>query len=46
MTPLAMQVWDNPAGEALKAQIPTGRFALPEEIAVLSPGRQRCSEDD
>ena len=36
MTPLAMQVWDNPAGEALKAQIPTGRFALPEEIAAVA----------
>jgi NAD(P)-dependent dehydrogenase (short-subunit alcohol dehydrogenase family) len=36
MTPLAMQVWDNPAGEALKSQIPTGRFALPEEIAAVA----------
>ena len=45
MTPLAMQVWDNPAGEALKAQIPTGRFApLPEEIAAVAvfwPAMQR-----
>ena len=36
MTPLAMQVWDNLAGEALKAQIPTGRFALAEEIAAVA----------
>jgi NAD(P)-dependent dehydrogenase (short-subunit alcohol dehydrogenase family) len=36
MTPLAKQVWDNPEGEALKAQIPTGRFALPEEIAAVA----------
>ena len=46
MTPLAMQVWDNPAGEALKAQIPTGRFALPEEIAAALSSGRRCSEDD
>jgi D-threitol dehydrogenase (NAD+) len=36
MTPLAKQVWDNPEGEALKAQIPTGRFALPEEVAAVA----------
>jgi NAD(P)-dependent dehydrogenase (short-subunit alcohol dehydrogenase family) len=36
MTPLAKEVWDNPEGEALKAQIPTGRFALPEEIAAVA----------
>jgi NAD(P)-dependent dehydrogenase (short-subunit alcohol dehydrogenase family) len=36
MTPLAKKVWDNPEGEALKAQIPTGRFALPEEIAAVA----------
>jgi D-threitol dehydrogenase (NAD+) len=36
LTPLAREVWDNPAGDALKAQIPTGRFALPEEIAAAA----------
>jgi D-threitol dehydrogenase (NAD+) len=36
MTPLAKEVWDNPEGEALKAQIPTKRFALPEEIAAAA----------
>jgi NAD(P)-dependent dehydrogenase (short-subunit alcohol dehydrogenase family) len=36
MTPLARQLWDNPEGEALKAQIPTQRFAEPEEIAAVA----------
>ena len=36
MTPLAMELWDSPEGEALKAQIPTQRFALPEEIAAAA----------
>ena len=36
MTALAKQVWDNPEGEALKAQIPTQRFAEPEEIAAVA----------
>jgi D-threitol dehydrogenase (NAD+) len=36
LTPLGRKAWDNPAGEALKAQIPTGRFALPEEIAAAA----------
>lgn len=36
MTPLAKELWDNPEGEALKAQIPTGRFAQPEEIAAVA----------
>jgi D-threitol dehydrogenase (NAD+) len=36
MTPLAKQLWDNPEGEALKAQIPTGRFAEPDEIAAVA----------
>ena len=36
MTPLAKELWDNPEGEALKAQIPTGRFAEPEEIAAVA----------
>jgi D-threitol dehydrogenase (NAD+) len=36
MTPLAKELWDNPDGEALKAQIPTQRFAEPEEIAAVA----------
>jgi D-threitol dehydrogenase (NAD+) len=36
MTPLAKELWDNPEGEALKAQIPTQRFAEPEEIAAVA----------
>jgi D-threitol dehydrogenase (NAD+) len=36
MTPLAKELWDNPEGDALKAQIPTGRFAEPEEIAAVA----------
>jgi len=36
MTPLARELWDNPDGEALKAQIPTQRFAEPEEIAAVA----------
>jgi NAD(P)-dependent dehydrogenase (short-subunit alcohol dehydrogenase family) len=36
MTALAKELWDNPEGEAMKAQIPTHRFALPEEIAAAA----------
>lgn len=36
LTPLGREAWDNPEGEALKQQIPTGRFALPEEIAAAA----------
>jgi D-threitol dehydrogenase (NAD+) len=36
LTPLGKEFWDNPEGEALKAQIPTKRFALPEEIAATA----------
>jgi NAD(P)-dependent dehydrogenase (short-subunit alcohol dehydrogenase family) len=36
MTPLAKELWDNPEGEALRAQIPTGRFAEPDEIAAVA----------
>ena len=34
LTELGRKAWEGPKGEALKAQIPTGRFALPEEIAA------------
>lgn len=36
LTSLGKEFWDNPEGEALKAQIPTQRFALPEEIAAAA----------
>jgi D-threitol dehydrogenase (NAD+) len=36
LTPLGKEFWDNPEGEALRAQIPTQRFALPEEIAAAA----------
>ena len=34
LTELGHQAWDGPKGEALKKLIPTGRFALPDEIAA------------
>jgi len=34
LTALGRTAWKGPKGDALKAQIPTGRFALPEEIAA------------
>ena len=36
LTDLGRAAWDNPEGEALKAEIPVGRFALPEEIAAAA----------
>ena len=33
-TAMGKQVWSGPPGEAMKARIPTGRFALPEEVAA------------
>ena len=33
LTELGRKAWDGPKGEALKALIPTGRFAEPHEIA-------------
>jgi NAD(P)-dependent dehydrogenase (short-subunit alcohol dehydrogenase family) len=36
LTELGKKVWDNPKGEALKTRIPSGRFALPEEIAAAA----------
>ncbi len=35
LTPLGLQAWDNPAGEAHRADIPVGRFCAPEEIAAV-----------
>ncbi len=34
LTDLGREAWAGPKGDAHKAQIPTGRFALPEEIAA------------
>lgn len=34
LTALARPIWETPEGEALKAQIPAGRFAEPEEVAA------------
>jgi NAD(P)-dependent dehydrogenase (short-subunit alcohol dehydrogenase family) len=34
LTELGKKAWDNSKGDALKKLIPTGRFALPEEIAA------------
>jgi D-threitol dehydrogenase (NAD+) len=36
LTDLGRTAWAGPKGDALKAQIPTGRFALPEEIAATA----------
>jgi len=36
LTDLGRKAWDGPKGEAMKAQIPTGRFAEPEEIAAAA----------
>jgi NAD(P)-dependent dehydrogenase (short-subunit alcohol dehydrogenase family) len=36
LTPLGLTAWDNPAGEAHMAEIPVGRFAMPEEIAAVA----------
>jgi len=34
MTDLGRRAWEGPKGEAMKALIPTGRFAEPEEVAA------------
>ncbi|NAZ86165.1 D-threitol dehydrogenase [Kineococcus sp. T90] len=34
LTPLSRPNWDNPAGDALRAQIPVGRFAEPGDVAA------------
>lgn len=34
LTDLGRKAWDNPAGQAHKAQIPTRRFAEPSEVAA------------
>jgi len=36
LTELGKKAWDGPRGEALKQRIPSGRFALPDEIAAAA----------
>lgn len=36
LTELGRKAWDGPKGEAMKALIPAGRFAEPEEIAAAA----------
>lgn len=36
LTPLGIGAWDNPKGEAHMAEIPVGRFAMPDEIAAVA----------
>jgi NAD(P)-dependent dehydrogenase (short-subunit alcohol dehydrogenase family) len=36
LTPLGITAWDNPKGEAHRAEIPVGRFAMPEEVAAAA----------
>lgn len=36
LTDLGRKAWEGPKGDALKKLIPTGRFALPEEIAAAA----------
>jgi NAD(P)-dependent dehydrogenase (short-subunit alcohol dehydrogenase family) len=36
LTELGKKAWDGPKGEALKARIPSGRFAYPAEIAAAA----------
>ncbi len=36
LTPLGEYHWNNPAGEAFKKRVPSGRFAYPQEIAACA----------
>lgn len=36
LTPLGEKVWNNEKGEAFKSQIPSGRFAYPQEVAACA----------
>lgn len=36
LTDLGRKAWDGPKGDAMKAQIPVGRFAEPDEIAAAA----------
>ena len=36
LTDLGRKAWEGPKGDRLKEEIPTGRFAYPEEIAAAA----------
>lgn len=36
LTPLGIDAWDNEKGLAHQAEVPVGRFAMPEEIAAVA----------
>lgn len=36
LTPLGIEAWDNEQGRAHQAEIPVGRFAMPDEIAAVA----------
>lgn len=36
LTPLGKKIWENEEGDAFKKEIPSGRFAYPEEIAACA----------
>lgn len=36
LTPLGIDAWDNEQGLAHQAEVPTGRFAMPNEIAAVA----------
>lgn len=51
LTELGRKAWEGPKGEAFKKEIPTGRFAEPEEIAaaavfLASPGSDMINGAD
>ncbi len=51
LTELGKKAWEGPKGDAMKAQIPMGRFAEPGEIAaaavfLASPGARMINGAD
>jgi NAD(P)-dependent dehydrogenase (short-subunit alcohol dehydrogenase family) len=45
LTDLGKKAWAGPKGDALKLLIPTGRFAIPEEIAAAAVFRASDGAD-